>query len=56
VKGLPWLSVVFHLPTKSLAAKVTAPVMARAKANAAKAAVALLKDLMRLMFVSSSYQ
>jgi hypothetical protein len=35
---------------------VTAPVMARAKANAAKAAVALLKDLMRLMFVSSSYQ
>src|SRR6187401_2224543 len=56
VKGLPWLSVVFHLPTKSLAAKVTAPVMARAKANAAKAAVALLKDLMRLMFVSSSYE
>jgi hypothetical protein len=37
VKGLPWLSVVFHLPTNPLAANATAPVMAMAKANGAKA-------------------
>src|SRR4029079_10861402 len=48
VKGLPWLSVVFHLPTNSLAANAMALVITRAM-EAAKATVALLMDLMGLM-------